>query len=141
MSIIKFGDRAKLQDSKVSRNILIVDDIATVETSIISFGDDAEIIRVDLEGNEIHTPESYALKVKGRREVFFAELSGCQQAIESIQNDLAKQKIKQGLAEAAQQEMTDEGEWKFRRIISGVAHYSKEIGVSVVAAVIGNYLG
>lgn len=141
MSIIKFGDRAKVTDSKINRNILVVDDISTIETTLITFGDDAEVIRVDVEGNEIHTPESYALRVKGQREKLFAELAGCQKAIEGIQDELAKQEIERGLAEAAQQELTEDGEWRFKRIISRVAQYSKEIGVAVIAGVITNYLG
>lgn len=140
MDFIKFGNGAKVSNSSISENILVIDDLSKVET-FIRVGDDAEIVRVNIDGNEIHTPESYALKIKSQRDKLFAELSECQDAIESIQNDIAKNEIKRALAAAAAQDLTRDGEWSFRRIISVVATTSKEVGVAVVSGVIGKYLG
>ena len=140
MDFIKFGNGAKVSDSSISKNIFIVDDLSQVET-FIRVGDDAEIIRVDIDGNEIHTPASYALKTQSQRDKLFAELAECQEAIDSIQNDFAKHKIKKALTDAAAQDLTNVGEWNFKQIISIAATTSKEVGVAVVAAVIGKYLG
>lgn len=140
MDFIKFGNGAKVSDSSISKNILIVDDLSQVET-FITVGDDAEFIRVDIDGNEIHTPESYALKTKSQRDKLFAELAECQGAIEGIQNDIAKHEIKKALKAAAAQDFTSEGEWNFRRIISVAATTSKDVGVAVVSSVISKYLG
>lgn len=140
MDFIKFGDGAKITDSSIIGNVLIVDDLSKVET-FIRIGDNSEIIRLDVNGNEVHTPESFALITKSRRDALFAELAECQEAMISVQNDLAKQKIKQALTLAAAQDLTIKGEFDFRRIISGVATSSKEIGVAVVAGIISKYLG
>ena len=140
MNFIKLGNRGKIKNSRISGNIIVVDDASQVD-AFISGGDDAEVTGSAIKGNEVHTPASYSLKIKEQRDKLFLELTKCQKAIDSIQDVFAKQQLEQALAAASAQNLTSEGERNFRQIISGVATLSKEVGIAVVAGAISKYLG
>lgn len=54
MKFLEIGDGGKIDDLKFHRNIMVVDDISKVET-FISLGKNGEILKLDAEGNEVHT--------------------------------------------------------------------------------------
>ena len=62
MKFLEIGEGGKIGDLKFHRNIMVVDDISKVET-FISLGKNGEILNLDAEGNEVHTPESYSQKL------------------------------------------------------------------------------
>lgn len=138
MDIIKFGNRANISDIKVIDNVVIVGEHSKID-SFINIGDDAEVKGLDAVGNEVHTPESYAMKVKGARDKIFLDLRNSR-AIEAIYNDQARQKINLLLQQAAQQDFTVSGESRFKEIMLGAGRFAKEVGVAAVAAIISNHI-
>ena len=73
MKFLEIGDGGKIDDLKFHRNIMVVDDISKVET-FISLGKNGEILKLDAEGNEVHTQESYSQKISKERQDFFEQI-------------------------------------------------------------------
>ncbi|EJD6043684.1 hypothetical protein J9231_17290 [Providencia rettgeri] len=137
---IRIGSGSKVENFKAKRNIVVTDDLSIVD-SIISVGDNSEIINLDADGNEVHTPESYKQKLKRDRQDFFEGLHEIQADINSIQNDIVAFKIKKELVGAQNQPMTAKGEFTFKKILGNILSMSKDVGCGVLTAVITKYLG
>jgi hypothetical protein len=140
MKFIDVGEGAQVEGLRVHRNIMIVNDLSHVE-SFISVGKNGKVINMDADGNEIHTPASYADKVALDRREFFEVVDSIKDSIELIADQLLKQKIKAALVEAQTQETNPDGEHKFKKIIGGILEVAKGAGVAVLANCISAYIG
>ncbi|MGP5566392.1 hypothetical protein ACTXN8_03225 [Pseudomonas helleri] len=140
MKFLEIGEGAKIGELTVNKNIMVVDDVSKIQT-FVSIGKNGDIIRINADGNEVHTPESYADKLKIIRGELFNQLNENRTSIESITDDLAKRSIKSALKEAEAQTLDEEGEWKVQEILCDVLKVSKEVGAAVLVGVITSYLG
>lgn len=105
------------------------------------FSERGEVINLDADGNELHTPDSYREKLKIERGELQASLEKAKEEINSIDNDITSQKIKNQLSAALSQPMDAEGERNTKRILQGVLDLSKQVGCGVLTAAITHYLG
>jgi hypothetical protein len=140
MKFIELGEGAQIDGLKVTRNIMVVDDISKVAT-FISVGKNGRITNLDAEGNEVHTPASYTEKLVSERADFFSKVDEAKSAVESIENDLQKQKIKNLLKEARSIEYSMDGEEKFQRVLVTMLSAIKDTGAAVLATCITAYFG
>jgi len=139
-SFMKIGADAKVTGLTMRRNVMIVDDLSHVE-SFVTVGERGEIVNLDADGNELHTPDSYRAKLKIERSELHASLEKAKDEVNSIDNDLISQKIKNQLNAALSQPMDAEGEWNTKRILRGVLDLSKQVGCGVLTAAVAHYLG
>ncbi|PWE39630.1 hypothetical protein C9I50_18360 [Pseudomonas prosekii] len=140
MKFIDIGEGAKIGELTMTKNIVVVDDISKIET-FVSIGKNGEITTVNADGNEVHTPDSYAKKLKKEREDLFSQIKDMRAVIETIPDDFAKQKIKKALREAEDQPLNQQGERQVKNILGEVLKISKDVGAAVLAAVITSYIG
>lgn len=140
MKFLEIGEGGKIGDLKFHRNIMVVDDISKIET-FISLGKNGEILNLDAEGNEVHTPESYSQKLSKERQDFFEQINNCELEISALQNEVMQAKIRKNLAEAKQLPNTSEGEFNFKKKLGEVKNLSKEVGTQLLTAIIMKYLG
>lgn len=140
MKFLDIGEGGKIGELIMKKNIMVVDDISKIET-FVSLGKNGEITKIDADGNEVHTPDSYTKKLKNERAQFFDELKEIRTSIESITDDVAKQKIINALRDAEAQTLSQEGERHFTKILGGVLKVAKDVGAAVLAGVITSYLG
>ncbi|WP_136024035.1 hypothetical protein [Klebsiella oxytoca] len=139
-SFMKIGAGAKVTGLRMKRNVMVVDDLSHVE-SFVTVGERGEVINLDADGNELHTPDSYREKLKIERGELQASLEKAKEEINSIDNDITSQKIKNQLSAALSQPMDAEGEWNTKRILQGVLDLSKQVGCGVLTAASTHYLG
>ncbi|WP_274643431.1 hypothetical protein [Pseudomonas serbica] len=140
MKFIDIAEGGKVGELNLTKNILVVDDISKIET-FVGVGKNGEVTTLTADGNEVHTPESYAKKLKNDRSEFFSEIAKIRTAIDSITDDLAKQKIKNALRQAEAQPLNQEGEHQVKKIFFEVLKTAKDIGAAVLANCITTYLG
>ncbi|MCA4960985.1 hypothetical protein [Pseudomonas sp. Y24-6] len=140
MKFIDIGEGAKIGELIMTKNIMVVDDISKIET-FVSVGKNGEITTVNADGNEVHTPESYAKKLKKERGELFVQLREMRAVIDTIADDFAKQKIKNALRDAEAQPLNQEGEWHVKKILGEVLKISKDVGAAVLSGVITSYIG
>lgn len=138
MKLIEFGDGVQVGELKVNRNIVIVDDISKIQTLVV-VGNNGTFETIDMDGNEVHTPESYSEKLRGARSEFFEDLENIRDSIASIKDELLKKKLNNALAEAKNQPLDEEGEWKFKRALNQALDFARETGVAVLSACIVKY--
>ena len=136
---MKIGTDAKVTDLSMKRNVMVVDDLSQVEC-FVEVGERGEVINLDAEGNELHTPESYRLKLEAERGGLQASLTKAGEEINSIGNEFVAQRIKNQLADALSQPMDIHGESKLKRILSGTLELSKQVGCGVLTAALTHYL-
>ncbi len=139
-SFMKIGADAKVTGLSMKRNVMVVDDLSSVD-SFISVGERGEVINLDAEGNELHTPESYRSKLEVERTELQHSLVKAEDEINSIGNDIVARKIKNQLGEALSQPMDAHGEWNLKRILSGTLELSKQVGCGILTTAITHYLG
>ena len=112
MKFLEIGDGGKIDDLKFHRNIMVVDDISKVET-FISLGKNGEILKLDAEGNEVHTQESYSQKISKERQDFFEQIKNLESEITSIKNDVMQSKVRSKIKEI--EELPIDDEFNFKR--------------------------
>ena len=140
LKFLEIGEGGKIGDLTFHRNIMVVEDISKVET-FISLGKNGEIINLDAQGNEVHTPESYSQKLSKERQEFFDQIKNCELEISSLQNEVMQAKIRKSLNEAKQLPNTSEGEFDFKKKLGEIKSLSKEVGTQLLTAIIMKYLG
>lgn len=140
MKFIEVGEGSEIGTLNVRRNVMVVDDISSINT-FISVGKNGKIAHLDAEGNEVHTPASYAKKLESDREEFFAEVERQKDSIEQISDDLLKQRLKNALAQAKRQGLDSGGEHNFKQIIATAYEIAKSTGAAVLATCISAYMG
>jgi sRNA-binding carbon storage regulator CsrA len=140
MKFLEVGEGAEIGILNVRRNVMVVDDISTINT-FISIGKNGKITHLDAEGNEVHTPASYAKKLEIDRGEFFAEVERCKDSIDQIKDELLKARLKDSIAQASQQELDAIGEHRFKQIIKVAYEIAKNTGAAVLATCICAYIG
>ena len=140
MKFIEIGEGGHVDGLRVAKNIIVVDDISSVHT-FISVGKNGRITNLDAEGNEVHTPASYAEKLTDDRAEFFSRLDEMNASIESIEDDMQKQKVKVLLKEAQSLGITPKDEWSFQTILKSTFEIAKNTGAAVLASCITAYFG
>ena len=138
MKFLEIGDGGKIDDLKFHRNIMVVDDISKVET-FISLGKNGEILKLDAEGNEVHTQKSYSQKISKERQDFFEQIKNLESEITSIKNDVMQSKVRSKIKEI--EELPIDDEFNFKRKLSELKDLSKQVGVGILTTVISAYLG
>lgn len=138
MKFLEIGEGGKIDDLKLHRNIMVVDDISKVET-FISLGKNGEILKLDAEGNEVHTQESYSQKISKERQDFFEQIKNLESEITSIKNDVMQSKVRSKIKEIEGLPIDDE--FNFKRKLSELKDLSKQVGVGILTTVISAYLG
>ena len=95
MKIVNVGKNAKVNGLKLTRNIVVTDDVSSVIG--VDIGENGEVINLDADGNEVMTPEAYEVKIKQERQPLLSELASFKEQLNHIENDLHKARIKKEL--------------------------------------------
>lgn len=138
LKFLDIGEGAKVNSLNLDSNVIITDDLSKIE-SFVSVGRYGEVVNLDAKGNEVHTPESYATKLRLTRHEFFEKFEQCKEEIESIKDELVRSKIKRLINEAKEQDLTPQGEHKFKECLGKVKDFAINVGASLLATCISNY--
>ncbi|QIC69830.1 hypothetical protein [Acinetobacter indicus] len=137
MKLVNLGKGSKVHNLKVNRNIIVVEDISQVE-SLINIEENGEVIHLDAEGNEVHTPDSYAVKINALRREIFDDL---EQEISKLRNEITQAKLNNRLNELKSLPATTDGQWNFRRGLEKLKDFASDLGAKVVAEIAMKQLG
>src|SRR5690606_39105932 len=116
---------------------IVVEDISQVE-SLINIEENGEVIHLDAEGNEVHTPDSYAVKINALRREIFDDL---EQEISKLRNEITQAKLNNRLNELKSLPATTDGQWNFRRGLEKLKDFASDLGAKVVAEIAMKQLG
>ncbi|HIF9497433.1 TPA: hypothetical protein ACX6SJ_001868 [Photobacterium damselae] len=136
MKIVQVGKNGKVDGLKLTRNIIVTDDISSVIG--VDIGENGEVKNLDAEGNEVMTPEAYALKIKQERQPLLAELALFKEKLNHIENDLNKARIKRELCKV--ENLTNQydmsSQWELSRAIKILKETCFNVGCGVIAGLI-----
>jgi len=136
MKFIHIAKGGKVDGLKLSKNIVVTDDMSSVV--FVDVGENGEVINLDADGNQVMTPEAYKNKLKHDRKELYVELANFKSKLEEIENEIAKARIKRQLNEveelASQYDM--KSEWKLRQAVTSLKDACKNIGYGVIAGLI-----
>lgn len=137
MKIISVGKNGKVGNVTMIRTMIVTDDISKIE-ALVEIQENGEIIHLDLEGNEVHTPESYAKKITVIRREVFEEL---EQEISNLKNEITKSKLNSRLEELKQLPATSRGQFEFRKRLGYFKDFASDLGAKIVAEIAMKQLG
>lgn len=135
MTLIKFGNGSLIMGSSISGNISVKKDSTE---SVIEVGDNAKIINSNLNNNEEHTEESYAIKITASRNAFYDELEA---EISKLENESTKTKLKTELTDLKSHPTTPKGQWQWNQALNKFKEFSIELGAKIVAEIAMKQLG
>ena len=137
MNIVSLGKGGKIGNMKVNRNIVVTNDLSKID-SLIDIQENGEVVYLDAEGNEVHTPESYAVKINALRREFFDEL---EQEISKLRNEITQAKLNSMLDELKSLPPTTDGQWNFKKGLEKLKDFALDLGAKVVAEIAMRQLG
>ncbi|EMR4041856.1 hypothetical protein C3415_07655 [Acinetobacter baumannii] len=132
MKLVNLGKGAKVHRLGVNRNLIVVDDISKID-ALINVEENGEIIHLDAEGNEVHTPESFAKKVTSQRNEIFFQLES---EIQKLKNEVTQAKLLRELHDLKNYPKTMKGEWKFKQALIKFKDFAIDLGAKVVAEIV-----
>lgn len=135
MTLIKIGNGGLIMNSSISGNISVKKDSTG---GIIEVGDNAKIINTDLDNNEEHTEESFALKITASRNAFYDELEA---EISKLENESIKTKLITELTDLKSHPTTPKGQWQWNQALKKFKEFSYELGAKIVAELAMKQLG
>ncbi|MCO8058039.1 hypothetical protein [Acinetobacter towneri] len=137
MKLVSIGKGGKVGDLKVNRNIIVTEDLSRID-SLVDIQENGEVVRLDAEGNEVHTPESYAIKINASRREIFDEL---EEEISKLRNEITQAKLNNKLNELKSLPATIDGQWNFRKSLEKLKDFALDLGAKVVAEIAMKQLG
>lgn len=137
MKLVSIGKNAKVHNLNVKRNIIVTDDISKID-SLIDIQENGEIIHLDADGNEVHTPDSYANKMAPIRN---ANIYALEIEILKLNNDVTKAKLSNALDKMKNFPPTIESEWEFKNSLTKLKEFASDLGAKVVAEIAMKQLG
>lgn len=137
MKLVSIGKGGKVGDLKVNRNIIVTEDLSRID-SLVDIQENGEVVRLDAEGNEVHTPESYAIKINALRREIFDEL---EEEISKLRNEITQAKLNNKLNELKSLPATIDGQWNFRKSLEKLKDFALDLGAKVVAEIAMKQLG
>jgi len=137
MKLVNMGKGSKIHNLTVSRNVIVTPDISKID-SLIEIQENGEIIYLDANGNEVHTPESYAAKITLQRQEIFKEI---EHEISQLTNEITQAKLNSQLNELKLLPSTMPGQWDFKDALKKFKDFASDLGAKVVAEVAMKQLG
>ena len=136
MKIVNVGKNAKVNGLKLTRNIVVTDDVSSVVG--VDIGENGEVTNLDVDGNEVMTPKAYELKIKQERQPLLSELALFKEQLDHIENDLNKARIKRELYKV--EKLTGQYDISSQSELTGAIKILKEtcfnVGCGVIAGLI-----
>jgi hypothetical protein len=137
VKLVSVGKGGKIGNLKVNRNIVVTDDLSKID-SLIDIQENGEVVHLDAEGNEVHTPESYAVKINALRREIFDDL---EREISKLRNEITQAKLNNRLNELKSLPATTDGQWNFRRGLEKLKDFASDLGAKVVVEIAMKQLG
>lgn len=137
MKLVSIGKGGKVGNLKVNRNIIVTEDLSRID-SLVDIQENGEVVHLDAEGNEVHTPESYAIKINALRREIFDEL---EEEISKLRNEITQAKLNNKLNELKSLPATIDGQWNFRKSLEKLKDFALDLGAKVVAEIAMKQLG
>lgn len=137
MKIVNLGKGGKIHNMNVSRNIIVTDDLSPID-SLIEVQENGEIINLDADGNEVHTPKSYAIKITPIRN---KQISDLELEISNLKNEVTQAKLLAELNKMKSLPYTMKGQWAFKDALIKFKDFSMDLGAKIVAEIAMKQLG
>ncbi|ENV03505.1 hypothetical protein [Acinetobacter sp. NIPH 817] len=131
MKLINLGKGAKVHNMGIKRNMIVVDDVSQID-ALVNVEENGEIIHLDAEGNEVHTPESFASKITIQRNEILLQLES---EIQTLKNEVTQAKLLAKLTTLKNHQKTMKGEWKFKEALTKFKDFASDLGAKVVAEI------
>jgi len=140
MKFIDIAEGGVVDGLKLTKNIIITDDLSKVET-FVSVGKNGRVINLDAAGNEVHTPDSYYQKLKSERMDLFSSFKECELEISLLKNQVMQSRIKNKIKEIEKLPIDIDKEFDFKKKLTELKDLSIQVGAGVLTSVISAYLG
>ncbi|AGH35070.1 hypothetical protein ABD1_11820 [Acinetobacter baumannii D1279779] len=93
---------------------------------------------MDAEGNEVHSPESFANKITIQRNEILLQLEA---EIQTLKNEVTQAKLLAELTTLKNHPKTMKGEWKYKEALTKFKDFASDLGAKVVAEIAIKQLG
>ncbi|MDL2018294.1 hypothetical protein MT367_21550 [Vibrio parahaemolyticus] len=136
MKIVNVGKNGKVGTIEIKRTIIVTDDSSQIVA--VDIGENGEVININADGNQVMTPDAFKAKLEKERQPLLQELEEFKVQLESIENELAKARIKRELKDIEEltQKYDLESDWKLERAIRLLKETCFNVGCGVIAGII-----
>ncbi len=142
MKLISIAEGGKIGDLKLTRNIVVTDDVSQVV--VVDVGKNGEVVNLDAEGNQVMTPAAYSEFLNSRVKELKLSFEEVTEELETIQNDIDKARIKRELKvvrESLDTVVDSSGKFNYTRALSKLTETCKNLGYGVLAGIITTKMG
>lgn len=143
MKLISIAEGGKIGDLKLSRNIVVTDDMSQVV--FVDIGKNGEVLNLDADGNQVMTPGAYSVYIESRVKELQMSLQEVTDELDELSNDIDKAKMKRELKmveKTLNSVITeDSGQLNYRRAVTRLTDVCKNLGYGILAGIITSKLG
>ncbi|WP_210499828.1 hypothetical protein [Vibrio crassostreae] len=136
MKIVNVGKNGKVGTIEINRTTIVTDD--TSQIVAVDIGENGEVININAEGNQVMTTDAFKAKLEKERQPLHQELEDFSIQLESIENELAKARIKKELkvVEELSQKYDMESDCQLERAVRLLKETCFNVGCGVIAGII-----